>query len=101
METLNFFLYVVFSIVNFTGCIYAIFKMYAYFRPEQHIPKYFRAAIHGWICTLIIFAVQQLNVLILGDIGLAWSIKLGVFIFVFVSINFGKLADHLKDTIET
>lgn len=100
MEAANYSIYVLFSIVNFFGCAFAIYKMYCFFKPDMQPPKFFRATVHGWIVCLLIFAVQQTNTIVLGDLGIVWSLKLGVFIFAWFSLNFARIANYIKDSTE-
>lgn len=100
MEHINYLLYVLFSIVNFVGCAFAIYKMYQYFKPDIHPPQFVRITVHAWIVSLLIFAVQQTQTIILGDIGIAWSVKLGVFIFAWLSLNFARIANYIRDSTE-
>lgn len=97
MEAINQSLFYLLTIANFFCCVMAVIRMYNYFRPGVNIPRFFRSIVHCWIVSLLIFAISQSNVVVSGDLGLAFTLKLGVLIFALFSMKFGRIATYLRE----
>lgn len=100
MENANYLLYCLFSATNGLLCIWAIIKMYGYFRPDIEPPKLMRVVTHGWVACLMMLAILQLNVVIRGDLGLDWTGKLFGTLFAWISLKFARISNYIKESTE-
>lgn len=95
MAPINYAVYSAFSVINFLGCIYALYRIYYYFDLVKYIPKFYLVFVLGWSALLLCFAVQQGGTVVYGDIGIMWTAKLAVTLFFLISLLFAKVSNYI------